>query len=97
MAKRRILCRDLAPHIPAAALADGLVEGRGLILAAVGGVLDAAAVRDENKVVVRQVDGILPALALQNDAACRLAAVPDVKLHIDDLVLYWKSTPCSCR
>ena len=85
MAERRILCRDLAPHIPAAALADGLVEGRGLILAAVGGVLDAAAVRDENKVVVRQVDGILPALALQNDAACRLAAVPDVKLHIDDL------------
>ena len=57
MAEGRILGGDLAPHVPAAAFLQLGVVGRGSILAAQGGVLHAAAVGDEDQIVLCEVDG----------------------------------------
>ena len=86
MTEGRILRGDLAPHIPAAALFElGVVRG-GLVLAAHGGVFDAAAVRDEDEVVFREVDGLLLAVADDVDALSQLVlGVRAVELDVCDL------------
>ena len=86
MTEGRILRGDLAPHIPAAALFElGVVRG-GLVLAAHGGVFDAAAVRDENEVVLGEVDGLLLAVADDVDALSQLVlGVRAVELDVCDL------------
>ena len=86
MTEGRVLRGDLAPHIPAAALFElGVVLG-GLILAAHGGVFDAAAVRDEDEVVFREVDGLLLAVADDIDALSELVGrVRAVELDVCDL------------
>ena len=58
VAEGGVLCGDLAPHIPAAALLDLGVVGRGGVLAAHRGVLHAAAVGDEHEIVLGEVDGL---------------------------------------
>ena len=81
-----ILRGDLAPHIPAAALPQLGVVGGGLVLAAHGGVLHAAAVGDEHQIVLRQVDGVLLAAAQHVDALGQLAGgVSAVKFHVAHL------------
>ena len=86
MTEGRILRGDLAPHIPAAALFElGVVRG-GLVLAAHGGVFDAAAVGDEDEVVFREVDGLLLAVADDVDALSQLVlGVRAVEFDICDL------------
>ena len=85
MAEGRVLRGNLAPHIPAAAGFDLGVIGRGLVLAAAGGVFDAAAVGDEDQIVFSQVDGVLLALADDVDALCKLAGRGAVEFHVHDL------------
>ena len=86
MAEGRVLRGDLAPHIPAAALFELGVVSSGLVLAAHGGILDTAAVGDENEVIFGQVDGLLLALADDVDALGELAGgVGAVELDVCDL------------
>ena len=86
MAEGRILRGDLAPHVPAAAGFDlGVVGGR-LVLAAAGGIFDAAAVGDEDEVVLGEVDGVFLAVAEDVDALGELVGrVGAVELHVHDL------------
>ena len=84
MAKGGVLDRDAPPHIPAAAFLDFRAKIGGHILAAHGGVLNAAAIGDENKIVIRQHDEILLVVAQHFDGSGVLAAIRfDVKFHID--------------
>ena len=86
MAKGRVLCGDLAPHIPAAAGLQLGVVGGGLILTAHGGVLHAAAVGDEHQIVLRQVDGAGLVVLDDIDALGQLVlGVRAVELHVGDL------------
>ena len=80
-----ILCGDLLPQIPAVAGLDGGVEAGSLILCTHGAAFHAAAVGDEQQIVLGQVDVGGLALVLHGDRACQLAALLDVKLHIRDL------------
>ena len=86
MAEGRILRGDLAPHIPAAALFELGVELGGGVLAAHGGILNAAAVGDENEVIFGEVDGLLLALADHVDALGELVlGVRAVEFDVCDL------------
>ncbi len=85
MTERRILCRDLTPHIPAAAFFDFLVESSRFILTADRRIFHAAAVRDEHQIVFCQVDGIFLALCDEIDTRCPFLASATVEFHIDDL------------
>ena len=86
MAEGRVLGGDLAPHVPAAAFLQLGIVGCGSILASQGGVLHAAAVGDEDEIVLREVDGALPAILDDLDALCQLVVgVGAVELHVADL------------
>ena len=86
MAKGRVLCGDLAPHIPAAAGLQLGVVGGGLVLTAHGGVLHAAAVGDEHQIVLRQVDGAGLVVLDDIDALGQLVGgIGAVELHVGDL------------
>ena len=80
-----ILCSDLLPQIPAVAGLDGGVKASGLILCTHGAAFHAAAVGDEQQIVLGQVDVRSLARVLHGDRACQLAALLDVELHIRDL------------
>ena len=80
-----ILCGDLLPQIPAVAGLDGGVETGGLILCAHGAAFHAAAVGDEQQIVLGQVDVRSLARVLHGDRACQLAALLDIELDIGDL------------
>ena len=85
VAEGRILRRDLTPHIPAASLFDLLVESRRFVLAADRRVFHAAAVGDEDQIVFRQIDVIVPAVHLHVDAYGLFLLLAAFKFHIDHL------------
>ena len=85
MTERRVLCRDLTPHIPAAAFFDLLVERRRLILTADRGVFHAAAIGNKYQIILRQVNGIRFTVCNHIDARCLLFVRLAVKFHIDHL------------
>ena len=81
-----VLCSDLLPQIPAVARPDGGIKACGLVLRADGAALHAAAVRDEDEVVFREVDGLLLAVADDVDALSQLVlGVRAVELDVCDL------------
>ena len=85
VAEGRILCGDLLPQIPAVARLDGGVETGCLVLGTHGAALDAAAVGDEQQIVLGQVDVGHLACVLHGDRACHLAAALNVELDVRDL------------
>ena len=85
MAEGRVLCGDLAPHIPAAAGFDLGVIGCGFVLAAAGRIFDAAAVRDKNEIVLGQINGVFLAVTDDVDALGKLAGRGAVEFYIHDL------------
>ena len=85
MAEGRVLCGDLAPHIPAAAGLDLRVIGGRLVLAAAGGIFDTAAIGNKNKIVFCQIDGVLFPLADDIDTLGKLAGRGAVEFHVHDL------------
>ena len=87
MAEARILRGNLAPQVPAAALLDFGLELGGGVLAAQGGVLDAAAVRDKDEVVLGQVDGALLTVVQDVDAGRLLLAARAVERNVRDLCI----------
>ena len=85
MAEARVLRGDLAPQVPAAALLQLGLELGGGILAAEGRVLDTAAVRDKDEVVLGQVDGIFLPIVEDVDAGGLLFAAGTVEGDVRDL------------
>ena len=85
MTERGVLRGNFAPHIPAAALADFGIELSRRVLVTDRGILHAAAVRDEHKVVFGEVDVLFLAVAQRVDARCKLALFVTVKLDVCDL------------
>ena len=85
VAEGGVLRGDLAPHIPAAALLDLGVVGRGGVLAAHRGIFHAAAVGDEYEVIFGQVDAAPFPVFDDVDALGDLAVALAVKLHVRHL------------
>ena len=85
MTERGVLRGNFAPHIPAAALADFGIELSRRVLVTDRGILHAAAVRDEHKVVFGEVDVLFLAVAQRVDTRCKLALFVTVKLDVCDL------------
>ena len=87
MAEGGVLRGDFLPQIPAVARLDGGVEPRRLVLRADGAALDAAAVGDEEQVVLRQVQHLFLTLVLHGDGAGLFLAVLDLEADVRDLRL----------
>ena len=87
MAEGGVLCGDLLPQIPAVARLDGGIKACGLVLSADGAALHAAAVGDEEQVVLGEVDGPALTLVIHGHAAGLLFAALDPELDIGDLGL----------
>ena len=85
MPERRVLRRDLLPHVPAAALADRGIERCRLILRTDRGIFHTAAVRDEHQIILRQRDRVLLPVPGDLDRRRELALRRDVELHVVDL------------
>ena len=95
--KAGVLPSDVAPQLPAAALAGLCVQHGGVVVVAQAGIFGAAAVGHEHQVVLGEGQGFCLAVLFQHQLGGHLLAPRFSNSTLVTRVLYTKSTPCFSR